>query len=247
MPQLKQHMKKIVLLLAVFSTYGYSTKAQQCVPSTCTQISAIKPYCHEAEFGTDMRTAGVGEAYSGEIKINIATGGGVFPATYTVNQATITSITGLPNSFSWVSSSGATIPGGGSTCITISGTAGILDIGPRPFVINLSISTSLTTIPAILNYTLNVSLTSSSITLTPSNLFSIAPNPTIEDITVVSPVDNASLSLYDLSGRLILTNTLNTAGATNVSLKELQAGLYIAKVLAKDGSVMYTQKIIKEN
>ena len=240
-------MKKIFLLFAVVITCNYSSKAQVCVPSTCQQISAVKPYCHEAEFGTEMRTAGVGENYSGQIKVNIAAGGGVFPAAYTVSQATITSITGLPNSFSWVSSSGATIPGGGSTCITISGTPGILDLGPRPFVIQLSISTSLTTVPAVLDYTLNVSLTSSTITLTPSNTFSITPNPVVDDIVVVSPVDNASVLIYDLAGRVALTNTVSTIGKTTLSLKELQAGLYIAKVLAKDGSVVYTQKIVKEN
>jgi len=77
----------------------------------------------------------------------------------------------------------------------------------------------------------------------PSTL-SIVPNPAKERVTVnFISTDNATLSIYDLVGRLLKTQTISS-GATDINIADLQTGCYL--VVVRSNETRLEQKLIKQ-
>jgi hypothetical protein len=72
---------------------------------------------------------------------------------------------------------------------------------------------------------------------------SVRPNPTKGTLYVESEVVMTNVSVFDIYGRLLNTTELN-ASAAEMSLQNLQPGMYILRV--RSGKFISTEKIIKE-
>jgi hypothetical protein len=75
-------------------------------------------------------------------------------------------------------------------------------------------------------------------------LFSLTPNPASNQITVNfnNAIEEASLTLYDLRGRVTLLQKL-TQNQLQIDISELKQGVYLAKFV--NGDQTYTCKLIK--
>ncbi|PKP19770.1 MAG: hypothetical protein CVU05_10600 [Bacteroidetes bacterium HGW-Bacteroidetes-21] len=77
---------------------------------------------------------------------------------------------------------------------------------------------------------------------TTSYIYNVYPNPASDEIQIELPVDNAILTLTDLSGRVILTDQMNSNKKV-ISVDLLANGTYVLFVKTNDGKV-YREKII---
>jgi len=67
------------------------------------------------------------------------------------------------------------------------------------------------------------------------SMFTLYPNPAGNEVTVSLNADSASLTIYDVSGKTVLSNTL-AAGSNSINTSSLQAGLYIVAIEHNNGS-----------
>jgi uncharacterized repeat protein (TIGR01451 family) len=76
-------------------------------------------------------------------------------------------------------------------------------------------------------------------------LFSLTPNPASDQITVNfnNAIEEASLTLYDLRGRVMLLQKL-TQSQLQIDISELKQGVYLAKFV--NGDQTYTSKLVKK-
>lgn len=76
--------------------------------------------------------------------------------------------------------------------------------------------------------------------------FSIYPNPSNGNmsISVVNNIENAKVTIYDLSGRIVYAERMDISGTANINTGKLATGVYILKI--NNGTVDYSQKIIIE-
>ena len=79
-----------------------------------------------------------------------------------------------------------------------------------------------------------------------SNLFSVYPNPFIEILNIKTsiPVENATLLINDLNGRVVYELTTDSIENQMVDLSLLQDGMYSLTISTQNYN--YTQKIIKQ-
>lgn len=69
--------------------------------------------------------------------------------------------------------------------------------------------------------------------LSTSNYVKIYPNP-VRDILSINtsyPFRNAQLNIYDASGRVVMKESINGSGTTNIPVKKLPAGVYSAIIV----------------
>ncbi len=76
------------------------------------------------------------------------------------------------------------------------------------------------------------------------NKFKIFPNPTQNKVTVqLNNVGNASLEVFDVNGKVLLSQNLINASNT-ININELPLGLYFFKISSDEG--VTTQKVVKQ-
>lgn len=79
-------------------------------------------------------------------------------------------------------------------------------------------------------------------------LMTAYPNPTVDVLNLVvvnDELDNLSYNLYDMTGKIISKNSKITTSETNVSMHELNQGIYFLAV-NKNNKTIKTFKIIKK-
>ncbi len=74
-----------------------------------------------------------------------------------------------------------------------------------------------------------------------SEKLEIVPNPSSEILYIKSSFEIKQLSLFDISGNLILCQSKKN----QVDIKKLPKGLYVVKVIA-DSGIIYSEKVVKE-
>jgi glucose/arabinose dehydrogenase len=74
-----------------------------------------------------------------------------------------------------------------------------------------------------------------------NGLFSMYPNPAKNEVFLNLTTDAATISVYDMGGKLLLTQAL-AAGDNNINTSGLQAGLYLAQVTHSSGTI--SQKLV---
>lgn len=72
----------------------------------------------------------------------------------------------------------------------------------------------------------------------------VFPNPTKEEITILSAVEINSISIFDLTGQNILNHELNDNQA-NIDLRQFSPGIYLFRILTKDNKVEHHKIIIE--
>lgn len=75
--------------------------------------------------------------------------------------------------------------------------------------------------------------------------FKMYPNPSQNNITVEIGMEDTQLVLMDLSGKITYQTSL-LAETQTISISALQPGMYIYSILSKDGTVLASDKLIKE-
>jgi trimeric autotransporter adhesin len=75
----------------------------------------------------------------------------------------------------------------------------------------------------------------------------IYPNPVSDKLNVYVVGDNTQrmLTLFDLGGKVIYTQTLNDM-FTTLGLQKLATGVYLIKITQPDGKVLYSEKFVKK-
>lgn len=73
--------------------------------------------------------------------------------------------------------------------------------------------------------------------------FSIYPNPANDVINIISNSAMESVSIYDITGKLVLSNISNNTNTVNIS--ELRTGVYLFKVVLINGNQI-TKRLIKK-
>ena len=77
------------------------------------------------------------------------------------------------------------------------------------------------------------------------NAISIYPNPTSSGYINVNIQEVGSMEVYDLAGRLVISNTDLNNGNNTINVKTLNQGVYIAKITTQSNKI-HNQKIIIE-
>ncbi len=78
--------------------------------------------------------------------------------------------------------------------------------------------------------------------LAPESQIQLYPNPAQNQFSIVGLASNATIQLFDLSGRLVLTTT----ETTGVDVSGLDSGAYLVVAQDQNGSMIYSSKLIKE-
>ena len=75
-------------------------------------------------------------------------------------------------------------------------------------------------------------------------LVKILPNPTTDKVSITSDYKIKSVTIYNLSGKIVLENNVPESDDTEFSLANFSNGMYIVKTETENS--LYTTKIIKE-
>ncbi|MEX1001003.1 MAG: T9SS type A sorting domain-containing protein [Crocinitomicaceae bacterium] len=68
------------------------------------------------------------------------------------------------------------------------------------------------------------------------------PNPASEHLSFSGQMEGNTVSIYDISGRLVLQQALNT----RIDISFLQKGVYVVNITDNSGVPLFTEKLIKE-
>ncbi len=76
--------------------------------------------------------------------------------------------------------------------------------------------------------------------------FSISPNPATHNVSIILNEDNetVSYSIYDMQGKLVLSDTSISSDKININVSQFKEGLYIVKVVAGD-KLGYSKLVVK--
>ncbi len=98
--------------------------------------------------------------------------------------------------------------------------------------------------PIITNTTFNEVVLPSSLQETNSTNFSVFPNPATDGVLNIASAENLeSVSVYDVSGRLVFQQSNVVSGITKLDLRHIKSGAYLLKAVA--GRNVYTEIFTK--
>ncbi|HWY37390.1 MAG TPA: T9SS type A sorting domain-containing protein [Bacteroidia bacterium] len=232
-------MKKALLFLSLFVAGMTGIQAQCTITPSCTVTSG---YCSTPAAGSSLPNATELVAYSTVIQVTIGTTYSVA----TINNATVTAVTGLPSGLSYsLNPTSGVINGGSSGCMLISGTPAAGSAGTYSVTANVTANTSFGPFPTTIVWTLTVSAAAGIVDLSanPSNLV-IVPNPAKSEVNLTSDFHFQTIRVFDALGNLSMTQEVNGAYKALLDLGKLNAGIYFLQVT--DGNKIVTRKFIKE-
>ncbi len=216
-------MKKSLLLL-VFLSASYFLQAQCTITPGCSTTST--GYCSTPASGSSLPAATEQVAYNTTIQLSLGTAIG--PAT--INNATITSVTGLPTGLTAAyNPSNGIVTAGTSACILVSGTPAAATAGNYTMTANISVSTNFGASPQTLTWTLVVNAVTGIASFTASSsTMTIMPNPASSSITVLSGTENIIVHITDILGKDLLQTTLQQ-GKGNIDISSFAPGVYFLR------------------
>ena len=75
----------------------------------------------------------------------------------------------------------------------------------------------------------------------------IFPNPATDEIVIqsesIQPISQGLIQLVTLAGNLILEQTMTTK-ETHLKVNEVASGMYLLRVLAPEGKIVYQEKLL---
>jgi len=217
-------MKKSLLLIGFLSA-SYFLQAQCTITPGCS--TAGTGYCSTPASASSLPAATELISYNTTIQLSLGTAIG--PAT--INNATITSVTGLPTGLtaSYNPSNGV-VNAGSNGCILVSGTPSAGTAGNYTMSANISVSTSFGASPQTLTWTLVVNAAATGIAnySASSSVMTIMPNPASSSITVLSGTENTMIHITDILGKDLLQITLQQ-GKGNIDISNLAPGVYFVR------------------
>jgi hypothetical protein len=232
-------MKKSLLILGLFIGSLATIKAQCVIANSCTPTSG---YCSTPASGSALPNATEGAAYSTTIQVSLATTYSVA----TINNATVTAITGLPTGLSYSTNpTNGVINGGSDGCILIAGTPATGSAGSYAVTASVTVNTNFGPFPGTLTWSLTVDapLGITSQTNNQGTLL-LSPNPATTQLSVAADFHFQKVNLFDALGSLAFSTEVGSLNRTNVDLGKLNPGIYFIQVT--DGRRSITRKFIKE-
>jgi hypothetical protein len=238
-------MKKTLLLLSLFVAGIIGMQAQCTITPGCS--TAASGYCTTPAGGSSLPNATEQVAYSTVIQVSIGTS---FSGA-TINNGTVTSVTGLPSGLSYsLNPSSGVINGGSNGCMLIAGTPATGSAGTYSVTANVTANTSFGPFPATIVWTLTVSAATTGINkLAGNNELSIYPNPASTSFQVSLPGSGEavlSIKMFDMVGKEITPLLISQKGdKAIIEAGSLNDGLYFISVSGGGQSII--QKVVVQH
>ena len=229
-------MKKSLLFISLFMSGVIYINAQCTITPGC---SAAAGYCSTPASGTALPNATEMMGYSTTIQVTL----GTTVSGVTINNATVTSVTGLPTGLSYsLNPVNGVIAAGASGCVLIAGTPASGSAGNYTLTANVTVNTSFGASPQTIKWLLTVNATAGIATISAAyaNML-IMPNPASNNITVIAnhSTDNSNIQIADILGNELIQTNLQQ-GKAYIDISNLPQGVYFIRT--KQG----TQKFIKQ-
>ena len=94
-------------------------------------------------------------------------------------------------------------------------------------------------------WTFNVSETGVGIAEQPRAVLSVYPNPVNDILNVIHQAGLTNIQLIDISGRTVVESAVRTSQNVQLSVSDLNTGVYFLKALTADGSYEVKQVVIE--
>ncbi len=233
-------MKKLLLLFTAVLTFVYSnSNAQSCTPILPGPSGTIVP-----DTIVNLPHATVGQPYSTDIQIYVATDTFASGFNNTIVNYTLNSVTGVPTNFSYTSNpSNGVFPGGAAACLNVTGNPQTGQEGTYPLVVNITANVLVNgAFPLAQAATIN----GYKIVINPDGTVGVStnaaekfelgqniPNPTsdVTRISFTSPVaETMNLNIYNSVGQIVLQKEINAEKGSNeeiISTASFADGIYI--------------------
>lgn len=252
-------MKKILLTLSLAIAIIFASA--QCTPDMQFSSPGIYP-----DSTTGLSPAYVGQAYNEVITIITPLDTSVvfngLPINVTVVTIELTSVTGLPASFSYDCESGnCTFPGGVTSCAVLSSSSpDVSEIGLHQIIMNTTTTAdaglpiNIEQVDVIDYYYIEVSGTNSTLNQFSDNSFELKgafPNPVVNNskIQFISGIPEAvTFKVYNLLGEEIESQLINSnrgVNTINLNTTSYSKGMYLYSI--NNGKEMLTKRMIIKN
>lgn len=231
-------MKKTLLLLTFF-LIGSIALQSQCTIQSCTPTGV---WCTIPALNSALPGATETMTYSTVIQITLASNA----SGNTINNGTITAVTGLPSGLTYSTNpTNGIINGGSSGCILLAGTPAPGTAGNYTVTVNMTISSGFGPFPATFTWSLTVGASTNIVSVPVKNTtVAVSPNPASNQISVSAGFQFQSVKIVDLLGNLVIAQKMNEHSDTNIDITKLIPGIYFAEV--SDGNKSVARKFIKE-
>jgi hypothetical protein len=231
-------MKKLLLLLAV-GIFGISQANAQCTPDPQYTAPGIYP-----DSATGMDPGCVGVLYDQLITVVVPVDTTVeiipgFPTTLDFDSIVLVSFTGLPASgnLSYVCWStlgtNCSFPGGGTGCMSISGTPTVADIGVHNLVITVDVYVGGAGSPATQEvidwYSIEITDCPAGLDEKNNTALGLFPNPADQEIQL-NNAHGEDVIITDINGQVMKVVAANGNGAMKIDVSALTSGVYFVQV-----------------
>lgn len=228
-------MKKQLLLLATL-IFGFTSANAQCTITPSCTPDANTGYCSTPAADANLPNGTVSTPYTTDIQISV--GNTALGGVATITSVEIIAIT-LPNGLNYtVNPANNIINGGSNGCIEITGTptTAVVDFAVD---VDVSIITSITTVPYTLSYKLTIDGGTASLTEVNSPELALFPNP-VEDKLTVTVKEPTVIKMSNVLGTVILEEKINSSKTMNVA--ELRNGVYFVTNMETGQSIKFVKK-----
>lgn len=231
-------MKKTLLLSALLISSLSRLNAQCAITPGCS--AATTGYCTTPAANTPLPNASEATPYSTTIQVSIGSSAGGL----TINDVTITSITGLPIGMTYSTNpTNGILPANSNGCILIAGTAPVGSAGSYTATANISANTNLGVFPTTVTWPLTVTGSVGIKSYSIANMI-ITPNPATSELVISADFHFAKIQIIDALGKIVISHDANYSSQTIIDVHNLSKGIYFLQ--ANDGSKLITRKFIKD-
>ncbi|HYG52507.1 MAG TPA: T9SS type A sorting domain-containing protein, partial [Flavobacteriales bacterium] len=243
-------MKKI--LPAVFTVFLCIGVKAQCTPDGSETAAGMHPTQAEG-----LATGFEGSPYSQTLTVIIPSDTTVIifgvPTTVPIDDATVTSVGGLPSGFGYACNvSGCVFPGGQTNCAIITGNPTTGQAGSYPLNIYVTYHAgSLSSSDTVTGYVININTVGIwEIERNTAIKISAQPNPFTWNarLDFITPdAGNVAVTLYNVLGDVVRTETIHAYKGENTYTlcgADLAPGTYLIEL--NDGKNKSTQRVIKQ-
>jgi hypothetical protein len=233
-------MKKIFSLVMLCYISICNINAQCIITPGC---SAALGYCSTPAADTNLPNGTELLAYNETIQLILGTTFGIFA----IQDASLTSIVGLPAGISYSLNPGAILNAGSFGCILLSGTPNAGSAGSYTVTANVLVNVVTLGAQAVtLSWFLVIDPTGTTSVknMSYSSNFYISPNPATSEIFISSTSTLGKLQIIDALGKIILRKNEILDLKTTIDISNLNRGIYFIQIDSGRGIV--SKKFIKD-
>jgi len=232
-------MKKTLLFAALLIGSLSQLSAQCAIANSCNP--AATGYCSTPTASANVPNGTESTPYNTTIQISVASTYGGF----TINDVTVTSVTGLPAGLTYSTNpSNGVIPGGTDACLLLTGTPAAGTSGSYTVVANVDLHIGFALPPATISWFLTIDAVTGVKSFSQDSKVFVSPNPATSELFVSAASHFRKVNIIDALGKTVLSHDANYAAQTTINISSLSKGVYFLQV--NDGANVTTKKFIKE-